>query len=59
MFNDKWYEYNDSTCSSIENVPELNKIFFLCYIQVGNDVESVEYLKQIIELLNKKNPLNK
>ena len=59
MFNDKWYEYNDSTCNSIENVPELNKIFFLCYIQVGNDVESVEYLKQIIELLNKKNPLNK
>lgn len=54
MFDDKWYKYNDNICNSLENEPELDKIFFLCYIQVGNDVESTEYLKLIIELLNKK-----
>ena len=52
MFDDKWYKYNDSICSSIENEPELDKIFFLCYIQIGSDAESYEYLKKIIESLN-------
>ena len=52
MFDDKWYEYNDSICSSIDGEPELDKIFFLCYIKVGSDVENIEYLKQIIESLN-------
>ena len=52
MFDDKWYKYNDSICSSIENEPELDKIFFMCYIQIGSDIESYEYLKKIIESLN-------
>lgn len=58
MFDDKWYKYNDSICSPIENVPKLNKVFFLCYIQIGNDVANIEYLNQIIEILNKKNSPN-
>ena len=53
MFDDKWYKYNDNICSPLEKDPELDKIFFLCYIQVGNDVGSINYLKQIIEILNK------
>ena len=48
MFDDKWYEYNDSSCLAVEGEPELDKIFFLCYIKVGNDVENIEYLKKII-----------
>ena len=53
MFDDKWYKYNDNFCSSIENEPELDKVFFLCYIQIGSDVENIEYLNKIIESLNK------
>jgi len=53
MFDDRWYEYNDSICSPLENEPKLDKIFFLCYIQIGKDEESINYLKQIIEILNK------
>lgn len=52
MFDEKWYEYNDSRCSLIDNEPELNKIFFLCYIKVGCEDESIEYLKKIIESFN-------
>ena len=52
MFDDKWYQYNDSICSSIDGEPKLDKIFFLCYIKVGSDVENIEYLKQIIDSLN-------
>ena len=52
MFDDKWYKYNDSNCSLINDKPKLDKIFFLCYIKVGNFAESVYYLEQIIDLLN-------
>ena len=37
MFDDKWYKYNDSVCSLINNEPKLDKIFFLFYIKVGSD----------------------
>ena len=50
MFDDKWYEYNDKKCSPIINEPKLDKIFFLCYIKVGNDDENIYYLNQIIDL---------
>jgi len=52
MFDDKWYEYNDSFCRPINNEPELDRIFFLCYVRVGSDVEDIIYLKKIIESLN-------
>ena len=52
MFDDKWYKYNDSNCSSINCEPELDKIFFLCYIKVGSDIENIFYLKKIMESLN-------
>ena len=48
MFDDKWYEYNDSSCFAVEGEHELDKIFFLCYIKVGNDIENIEYLKKFI-----------
>ena len=50
MFDDLWYEYNDSVCTAIEGEPELDKIFFLCYIKVGSDIENIEYLKKIISI---------
>ena len=53
MFDDRWYQYNDSICSLLENEPKLDKIFFLCYIQIGKDEESINYLKKIIEILNR------
>lgn len=52
MFDDKWYKYNDCNCSSINCEPELDKIFFLCYIKVGSDIENIFYLKKIMESLN-------
>jgi hypothetical protein len=55
MFDDKWYEYNDSICNPCE--PNLQRIFFLCYIKIGSDVENIEYLKKIVDLLNKKKDL--
>lgn len=48
MFDNKWYEYNDSNCIPINGEPKLDKIFFLCYIKIGSDVDNVEYLKQIV-----------
>ena len=54
MFDDKWYKYNDSNCSLINNEPKLDKIFFLCYIKVGNDEENIFYLNKIIDLLKDK-----
>ena len=48
MFDDKWYEYSDAICTPIDGEPKLNKIFFLCYIKIGNDIDNIEYLKQII-----------
>lgn len=52
MFDDKWYEYNDSICNPCD--PDLQRIFFLCYIKIGSDVENIEYLKKIVDLLNEK-----
>ena len=55
MFDDKWYEYNDSKCNLINGKPTLDKIFFLCYIKVGSDIQNIEYLKEILDsLINKK-----
>ena len=48
MFDDKWYKYSDSICTPIDGEPKLDKIFFLCYIKIGNDINNVEYLKEII-----------
>ena len=48
MFDGKWYEYSDAICTPIDGEPKLDKIFFLCYIEIGNDIDNVEYLKQII-----------
>ena len=48
MFDDKWYEYNDSYCHEIDDINKnLDKIFFLCYIKVGFD--NVDYLKKIAD----------
>ena len=52
MFDDKWYKYNDSNCNLINGEPQLDKIFLLCYIQVGSDVDNIEYLKKIIDSFN-------
>ena len=52
MFDDKWYSYNDSICKPIDNELKLDKIFFLCYIQIGSKEENIEYLNKIIDILN-------
>ena len=52
MFDEKWYEYNDSSCISLDNTPSLEKIFFLCYIKIGCDINSCDYLKEITDYLN-------
>ena len=54
MFDDKWYEYNDSWCRDVYGEPNLNKIFFLCYIKVGSNVENIDYLEKIANELNYK-----
>ena len=55
MFDDKWYEYNDSTCRFIEDKLNLNKIFFLCYIKSGCDDINSGYLDKIVEALKNEN----
>lgn len=54
MFDDKWYEYNDSYCIPIEGEPSLDKIFLLCYVKVGSDIQDVYYLKKIMDSLDEK-----
>ena len=54
MFNNRWYEYNDSNCRCIENEPNMDKIFFLCYIKLGKDTEKINFIEEIIDVLNKK-----
>ena len=54
MFDDKWYEYNDSCCIPIEGEPALDKIFLLCYVKIGSDIQDVYYLKKIMDSLDEK-----
>ena len=49
MFDDKWYEYNDRKCRSIDGKPELDKIFFLCYNKIGKEADNIKYLKKIVD----------
>ena len=58
MFDDKWYEYNDSHCIPINGSPELDKIFLLCYVKIGCDIQDVSYLKKILDSTEEKNFLN-
>lgn len=51
MFNDKWYEYNDSRCIPLDNLPDMDRIFFLCYTRVGDDIDNIYYLNKIIDSL--------
>ena len=51
MFNDKWYEYNDSRCIPLDNLPDMDRIFFLCYTKVGDDIDNIYYLNKIIDSL--------
>ena len=53
MFDENWYEYNDSKCYLIKEKPSLDKIFFLCYIKIGSEINSIDCLKEITEYLNK------
>ena len=53
MFDEKWYEYNDSNCRAINGIPSLEKIFFLCYIKIGCEMNHIDYLKEIVDNLNK------
>ena len=55
MFDEKWYEYNDSYCTVINGNPSLNKIFFLCYVKIGEEMNHIDYLKEIVDYLNKNN----
>lgn len=55
MFDNKWYEFNDSICREINGKPNLDKIFFLCYIKAKNDNDNFDYLEGIINSLNKEN----
>lgn len=52
MFDEKWYEYNDKKCNPIDGTPTLDKIFFLCYIKIGNNIDYIGYLKEISNYLN-------
>ncbi len=54
MFDDRWYEYNDDRCIAINDKIDLNKVFFLCYIKIGIDTNNINYLEQIVKMLNKK-----
>lgn len=49
MFDDLWYEYNDSYCSSINGKPSMDKIFLLCYVKIGSDVQDISYLNEIMK----------
>jgi hypothetical protein len=57
MYDDEWYEYNDSFCRAIESNPDLDKIFLLCYIKIGNEIEDVYNLKQITDSFDSYNIL--
>ena len=58
MFDDKWYEYNDCICREIKEELNLNKIFFLCYIKLGSNIENFDYLDKIVEALNNKSKIS-
>ena len=58
MFDDKWYEYNDDKCRDVYGEPNLNKIFFLCYIKIGSDFENIDYLEEISNELKYKKKTN-
>ena len=58
MFDDLWYEYNDSCCSPIKGKPNMNKIFLLCYVKVGSDVQDVNYLNEIMKQIDEINDFN-
>ena len=58
MFDDKWYEYNDCICREIKDELNLNKIFFLCYIKLGSNIENFDYLDKIVEALNNKSKIS-
>ncbi len=55
IFDDLWYEYNDSYCSPIKGNPNLDKIFLLCYAKVGCDVQDILYLKEMMKSMDEKN----
>lgn len=59
MFDDKWYEYNDSYCIPIEGTPTLDTIFLLCYVKIGSDIQDINYLQKIIDSLDEENFFNK
>ena len=54
MFDDLWYEYNDSYCSPINGKPNMDKIFLLYYAKVGSDVQNFHYLNEIMKSIEKK-----
>ena len=59
MFDDKWYEYNDSCCIPIDENPTLDKVFLLCYVKLGSDIQDVSYLKKIMDSLDEKSIFKK
>jgi len=59
MFDDKWYEYNDSNCIPINGKPTMDRIFLLCYAKVGCDIQDVYYLKRIMDSLDEQSLSNK
>ena len=59
MFDDKWYEYNDSCCIPIDGNPTLDKVFLLCYVKLGSDIQDVSYLKKIMDSLDEKSIFKK
>ena len=58
MFDDLWYEYNDSYCSPINGKPSLDKIFLLCYVKVGSDIQDIYYLKETMKKIDDDNNFN-
>jgi ubiquitin C-terminal hydrolase len=59
IFDDLWYEYNDSYCSKLKEKPNLDKIFLLCYVKVGSDIQDVNYLNEIMKSIDEKNNFKK
>ena len=58
MFDDLWYEYNDSYCSPINGKPSLDKIFLLCYVKVGSDIQDIYYLNETMKKIDEDNNFN-
>ena len=58
MFDDLWYEYNDSYCSPINGKPSMDKIFLLCYFKVGSDIQDIHYLNEIMKKIDEDNNFN-